>query len=163
MLAVSVLVTSLLLSVYIFSLLSGSGRLHGGLRIWGPAFFLNRLSATSSYLGSDFPATSRRLVLSIPETSVDSLGYTRLYFNLLHSQFKFGFPSSESVSTPVFLSLSLCAYLKMKISSPPFSTVLRGKAGEHLYLIHHIELKVIYLFFSIGMFLFYFYLIRLFK
>lgn len=73
-------------------------------------------------LGSDFPATSRRLALSVPETSVGPMGYTRLYFNLPHSHLNLVFPSSESVSTPVFLFLSPHAYLKMNISSPPFSS-----------------------------------------
>lgn len=97
------------------------------VRIWGPASFLNRLSVNSSYLGLDFPFTSRHLVPSIPETSVGPMEYTRFYFNCPQSQFKFDFPISESVSTLVFLSLCLCAYLKMKISSPPFNTSLRGR------------------------------------
>lgn len=117
------------------------------VRILRSAFFLNRLSANSPYLGPDFPATLGYLVLSICETSVGSwntLGFI--------SAFLTASLESPALNHLQHLSSSLCPcvlMLKMKISSLSFSIASWGaRAGEHLYSVHCIELEVIYPFFS---------------
>lgn len=89
------------------------------VRILRSAFFLNRLSANSPYLGPDFPATLGYLVLSICETSVGSwntLGFI--------SAFLTASLESPALNHLQHLSSSLCPcvlMLKMKISSLSFS------------------------------------------
>lgn len=147
---------------HIFSLPSGLRTTYAQqVRIWGSYPFKQAFSQLISFR----PKFSCHTGVPGTLNSWDFCGFlecTGLYFYFPQSQFRI--PSFESVTIPIFLPLSLSTYAQNESLFTLIQQFQRvPRAGEHLYSIHHIKLEVIYPFFSLGVFIFYFYFIKPFK